>query len=63
MCPELHWQCKLCRLHLRTWFSAFDWEVGKGGKVSMDEGSGLTLPRAHPLICVPVVRLDPFPST
>jgi len=28
----------------------------------MEEGSGITLPRAHPLICVPVASLNPFSS-
>ncbi|KAL8127576.1 hypothetical protein AgCh_014471 [Apium graveolens] len=30
--------------------------------LNMEEGLGLTLPRAHPMVCVPVARLDPFPS-
>ncbi|KAK8649296.1 hypothetical protein V6N13_130026 [Hibiscus sabdariffa] len=32
------------------------------GSVDMEEGPGLTLPRAHPLKCVPILRLNPFPS-
>ncbi|OAY84860.1 cytochrome P450 93A2-like [Ananas comosus] len=54
----------------------FDWEVsgdsgssssssgqeGKGRLVDMEEGVGLVSARAHPLILVPVPRLDPFPD-
>ena len=42
----------------------FDWKVGEDGNgvVDMEEGFGLSLPRAKPLVCFPVVRLDPFPQ-
>ncbi|KAJ6381010.1 hypothetical protein OIU77_029832 [Salix suchowensis] len=36
----------------------FDWKVN--GTVDMEEGISITLPRAHPLICVPVARLNLF---
>lgn len=38
----------------------FDWKVqgGVDGNVDMEEGPGLTLPRAQPLVCVPVVRFS-----
>ncbi|XP_062117611.1 3,9-dihydroxypterocarpan 6A-monooxygenase-like [Humulus lupulus] len=36
----------------------FDWN----GVVDLDEGFGLSLPKARPLVCYPVVRLDPFPQ-
>ncbi|KAH9770488.1 cytochrome P450 [Citrus sinensis] len=35
---------------------------GDGATVDMEEAPGLTLPRAHPLICVPAARLNPFLS-
>ncbi|KAL9672904.1 hypothetical protein QQ045_029157 [Rhodiola kirilowii] len=63
MCPGTSLAMQVVQTAVADLVQCFDWEVGKGGKVSMDEGSGLTLPRAHPLICVPVVRLDPLPST
>ncbi|XWS59215.1 hypothetical protein CRYUN_Cryun08bG0102400 [Craigia yunnanensis] len=42
----------------------FDWNVGDGanGTVNMEEKAGMTLLRAHPLVCHPVARLSPFPS-
>ncbi|PON32863.1 Cytochrome P450, E-class, group I [Parasponia andersonii] len=40
----------------------FEWKVdGKGGAVDMEEGPGMTLSRAHPLVCFPVARLSPIP--
>ncbi|KAI3678128.1 hypothetical protein L6452_37409 [Arctium lappa] len=44
--------------------ACFDWKAGKDGNqtsVDMEEGIGITVPRANPLVCVPVVRLDPIP--
>ncbi|XP_008461264.1 cytochrome P450 705A22-like [Cucumis melo] len=42
----------------------FDWKVdGKEEKkANMEIGSGLGLPMAHPLNCVPVVKFNPFAS-
>ncbi|CAM8976264.1 unnamed protein product [Rhodiola kirilowii] len=63
MCPGTSLAMQVVQTALADLVQYFDWEVGKGGKVSMDEGIGLTLPRAHPLICIRVARLDRFPST
>ncbi|PPR87319.1 hypothetical protein GOBAR_AA33369 [Gossypium barbadense] len=42
----------------------FDWKVrdGANGTVNMEEKAGMTLLRAHPLVCHPVTRLSPFPA-
>ncbi|WRX24953.1 Cytochrome P450 - like 10 [Theobroma cacao] len=41
----------------------FDWKVdGVNDTVNMEEKAGLTLVRAHPLVCHPVARPSPFPS-
>ncbi|KAG6606867.1 Cytochrome P450 705A20, partial [Cucurbita argyrosperma subsp. sororia] len=40
----------------------FDWKIGRNGdesKVDMEIGAAFTLPRANPLLCVPVLRFDP----
>ncbi|PWA97639.1 cytochrome P450 93A3 [Artemisia annua] len=55
----------LTRENIKALILCFDWKAGKDGilaNVDMDEGPGLTLPRANPLICVPIARLDPLPS-
>ncbi|KAI3760597.1 hypothetical protein L1987_50994 [Smallanthus sonchifolius] len=36
------------------------WKNGNIAIVDMDEGIGITLPIANPLVCVPVARLDPI---
>ncbi|PWA45975.1 cytochrome P450 [Artemisia annua] len=49
---------------LGSMIQCFDWKAGKDGNltcVDMEEGFGLTLPRAKPLVYVPVPRLDPIP--
>ncbi|KAB5551846.1 hypothetical protein DKX38_009157 [Salix brachista] len=40
---------------LAALIQCFEWKVGDGenGTVDMDEGPGLTLPRAHSLVCLP----------
>ncbi|CAK8570948.1 unnamed protein product [Lathyrus sativus] len=38
----------------------FEWKVGGDGKVNMEEKPAMTLPRAHPLMCVPIPRYNCF---
>ncbi|KAJ0590415.1 putative 3,9-dihydroxypterocarpan 6A-monooxygenase [Helianthus annuus] len=43
----------------------FEWKTRKNGilaSIDMEEGMGVTLSRANPLVCVLVARLDPLPS-
>ncbi|KAF9664689.1 hypothetical protein SADUNF_Sadunf16G0044400 [Salix dunnii] len=59
-CPGTTLALQMVQTSLAALIQCFDWKVK--GTVDMQEGTGITLPRAHPLICVPVTRLDPFPS-
>ncbi|KAE8704651.1 putative cytochrome P450 [Hibiscus syriacus] len=59
-CPGTTMALDVVQTSLAAMIQCFDWEVDDGS-VDM-EGPGLTLPRAHPLMCVPVLRLNPFPS-
>ncbi|XVE61226.1 hypothetical protein DITRI_Ditri06bG0022500 [Diplodiscus trichospermus] len=62
-CPGTSLALQVVQTSLAAMIQCFDWKVdGGNGKVDMKEGPGLTLPRAHPLICIPVPRLNPFPS-
>ncbi|XVE96053.1 hypothetical protein REPUB_Repub02eG0188100 [Reevesia pubescens] len=62
-CPGTTLALQVVQTSLAAMIQCFDWEVdGANGTVDMKEGPGLTLPRAHPLICIPVPRLNPFPS-
>ncbi|TKY68161.1 monooxygenase protein [Spatholobus suberectus] len=41
----------------------FDWKIGedgKGEKVAMQFGSGMSLSMVHPLICLPVLHFNPY---
>lgn len=59
-CPGISLALQVVQTSLACMVQCFDWQVT--GKVDMEEGPGITLPRARPLACVPVARLDPFPS-
>ncbi|KAL1822420.1 hypothetical protein ACET3Z_009198 [Daucus carota] len=65
-CPGSSLAMQVVQTTLGVLIQCFEWKVGAGENgehaVSMEEGLGLTLPRAHPLVCFPVARLDPFPS-
>lgn len=40
----------------------FEWRVDGGSGIDMEEGPGISLRRARPLVLIPVPRLHPFPS-
>ncbi|XP_052295125.1 cytochrome P450 93A3-like isoform X2 [Citrus sinensis] len=62
-CPGTTLALHMVHSTLAAMIQCFDWEVigGNGTRVDMEEGTGLTLPMAHPLICVPITRINPFP--
>ncbi|KAK7396290.1 hypothetical protein VNO78_17192 [Psophocarpus tetragonolobus] len=63
MCPGTSLGLQVVHLNLAVMIQCFQWKVDSGNsKVDMEEKSGITLPRAHPIICVPIPRLDPFPA-
>ena len=63
-CPRTSLALQVFQTTLATLIQCFEWKVSGGkGTIDMEEGPELTLPRAHPLICVLVTRLNPFPST
>ncbi|KAK1569042.1 hypothetical protein Q3G72_031963 [Acer saccharum] len=58
-------EMQLTKENIKAFIMCFDWKLCGGdinGKVDMEEGPGLTLPRANPLLCVPVARISPFSS-
>ncbi|XP_059280921.1 cytochrome P450 93A3-like [Lycium ferocissimum] len=64
-CPGTSLALQVVQTSLAAMIQCFEWKVrgGVAGKVDMDEAPGITLPRAHPLVCIPVTRLNPFTST
>ncbi|KAL8225309.1 hypothetical protein R6Q57_017866 [Mikania cordata] len=64
MCPGTTLGLLTMHVTLGAMIQCFEWEAGRNGNLStvdMQEGIGLTLPRANPLVCIPVARLDPIP--
>lgn len=62
-CPAISLALHVLHVNLAALIQCFQLKVNGGdGKVDMEEKPGFTLPRAHPLICVPVPRLNPFPA-
>nr|XP_043638519.1 cytochrome P450 93A3-like [Erigeron canadensis] len=64
MCPGMSFALQMLPATLGPMIQCFEWKAGKDGnltRVDMEEAPGITLPRANPLVCVPVPRLDPLP--
>ncbi|XP_039125664.1 cytochrome P450 93A3-like [Dioscorea cayenensis subsp. rotundata] len=59
VCPGASLALLVVHAGLGALVQCFDWEVD--GMVDMTEGPGLTLPRAKPLVCTPVLRLNLLP--
>ncbi|WOH06506.1 hypothetical protein DCAR_0625934 [Daucus carota subsp. sativus] len=67
-CPGVSLGLLVVQTTLAAMIQCFEWKIGgernNGNTIlDMEESAGLTLTRAHPLVCVPVARLNPFPST
>ncbi|XP_058089240.1 cytochrome P450 93A3-like [Magnolia sinica] len=63
-CPGISLALQVVQTTLASMIQCFDWTVGIDGEsatVDMTEGPGLTLPRAHPLLCFPVARANLVP--
>ncbi|KAF5473335.1 hypothetical protein F2P56_009953 [Juglans regia] len=62
-CPGATLAMHVVQTTLAVMIQCFEWKVGDGGygSVDMEEGPGVSLPRDHPLVSVPVARLSPFP--
>ena len=64
LCPGVSFALHVVQTSLAVMIQCFEWKIdGKDGNalVDMEEGPGLTLPRAHHLMCVPTPRLSPLP--
>ncbi|EEF29985.1 cytochrome P450, putative [Ricinus communis] len=63
-CPGASFALQFVPTTLAAMIQCFEWRVGdsENGTVDMEEGPGLTLPRAHSLVCFPAVRLSPLLS-
>jgi cytochrome P450 family 705 subfamily A len=62
-CPGTTLAFSLMNTAVAAMVQCFDWKIGKDGKgekVDMQSGSGMSLGMVHPLICIPVVHFNPF---
>ncbi|KAL0383726.1 UNVERIFIED_CONTAM: cytochrome [Sesamum calycinum] len=59
-CPGNSLALLVVQTALAAMIQCFDWKVE--GSVDMEEVPRMSLPRANPLICFPVPRLNPIPS-
>ncbi|XP_024031112.1 cytochrome P450 93A3 [Morus notabilis] len=63
-CPGVNLALLVVPTTVAALIHCFDWKVGEedNGVVDMEERFGLSLPKAKPLVCFPVARLNPFPQ-
>ncbi|RZC48966.1 hypothetical protein C5167_017390 [Papaver somniferum] len=63
-CPGTSLALQVVQTTLAGIIQCFEWKLknGESFPVDMTEGKGLTLPRAHPLVCVPVARKNQMPA-
>ncbi len=62
-CPGTSLALQVVHVNLAAMVQCFEWKVvGGSERVDMEEKAGLTVRMAHPIVCVPVPRLNPFPS-
>ncbi|PWA63070.1 cytochrome P450 [Artemisia annua] len=64
MCPGTSLALMVVHVTLGSMIQCFNWKAGKAGdlnSIDMEEGIGVALPRANPLVCIPVARLHPIP--
>nr|XP_043637593.1 cytochrome P450 93A3-like [Erigeron canadensis] len=62
MCPGTSLALMVIHVTLGSMIQCFEWKAGWDGNqtsVDMEEGTGITIPRANPLVCIPAARIDP----
>lgn len=62
-CPGTTLAFNLMNTALAAMIQCFDWKIGedgKGVKVDMKSGSGMSLSMVHPLICIPILYFNPY---
>lgn len=60
-CPGISLAMQVVQTSLAAMIQCFEWKVEGNGEIDKEEGTGATLPMAHPLVCAPVARLNPLP--
>ncbi|KAL0383731.1 UNVERIFIED_CONTAM: 3,9-dihydroxypterocarpan 6A-monooxygenase [Sesamum calycinum] len=58
-CPGAALATTVLHLTLAALVQCFDWKIQGAEKVNMEEGAGFSAAMAHPLVCYPVMRVNP----
>lgn len=59
-CPGASLALMVIQVTLAALVQCFDWKIKGGDKVNMEEGSSFSAGLAKPLVCYPVICLNPF---
>ncbi|XP_045801636.1 cytochrome P450 93A3-like [Trifolium pratense] len=62
-CPGASLALQVVPTNLANMIQCFEWKVDGDGAVNMEEKAAMTLRRAHPLMCVPIPRVNSIPSS
>ena len=65
-CPASTLALNMMHATIATMVQCFDWKFageGDNAKINMQVGGGFSLPMANPLMCLPVIHLNPFVSS
>ncbi|KAL8041530.1 hypothetical protein ABFX02_10G170900 [Erythranthe guttata] len=63
-CPGISLALQVVQTTLAAMIQCFEWKAdGVCTLVDMEEGIGITLPRANPLICSPIIKLNSIASS
>ncbi|KAL2488695.1 Cytochrome [Forsythia ovata] len=58
-CPGANLAISVLHITLAALIQCFHWKIKGAEKVDMEEGAGLSVPMAHPLVCYPILRVNP----
>lgn len=58
-CPRAGLATSVLHVTLAGVIQCFDWKIKGADKVNMEEGAGFSAAMVHPLVCYPILRVDP----
>ncbi|KAL2471081.1 Cytochrome [Abeliophyllum distichum] len=58
-CSGANLAISLLHITLAASIQCFHWKIKGAEKVDMEEGAGFSVPMAHPLVCYPILRVNP----
>lgn len=58
-CPRAGLATSVLHVTLAGVIQCFDWKIKGADKVNMEEGAGFSAAMVHPLVCYPILRVNP----